>query len=170
MKRLFSIVCVFAVFLSLVGCQSKKAFQTKDITVSQLQEKIKNKDTFVFMVERDGCQFCKKLNAYIKKTKGEHPNLTIYVVDSTDFGFQKETEDADHLISSTKDGKALLQIVTYFMYTPALYAIKKGKVKQAAIGFNDTDKTVGLWNNTSQIDFEQAEYEDFWDFVESSAQ
>ena len=68
------------------------------------------------------------------------------------------------------NGKALLQIVPYFMYTSALYAIKKGKVKQAAIGFNDTDKTVGLWNNTSQIDFEQAEYEDFWDFVESSAQ
>ena len=170
MKRFVSIVCVLTMCLALMGCQSGKDFQTKDITVSQLQEKMKKKDTFVFMVERDGCQFCKKLNAYIKKTKGEHKNITVYVIDSTDFGFQKETEDADHLISTTDDGKALLKITPYFMYTPALYAVKKGKGKQAAIGFNDSDKTVALWKNTSQIDFEQAEYEDFWDFIENNAQ
>ena len=61
MKRFVSIVCVLTMCLALMGCQSGKDFQTKDITVSQLQEKMKKKDTFVFMVERDGCQFCKKL-------------------------------------------------------------------------------------------------------------
>lgn len=168
MKRIVAMLCVLALVLS--GCGSSgKDFETKNITMAQLEKKMDSKKAFVFMVERDGCQFCKKLNAYIKKTKSEHKNLTVYVIDSTDFGFEKESENADHLISTTEDGKKLLSIAPYFMYTPALYAVKNGKIKQAAIGFNDNDKTVGLWNNSSQIDFAQAKYEDFWDFVESNS-
>lgn len=169
MKRCFCLLLAFIMIFSLSGCSNNdKPFTQKDITAVQLQKKINKKQSFIFIVERDGCGFCKKMNSYIKKTKDEHPNVTVYVLDSTDFGFAKESEEATTLISSTKDGKILLDICPYFLYTPAIYVVKKGKVVKAGIGFNDAKATVAEWDNKSTPDLENADYEEFWDFIENA--
>lgn len=169
MKRLLSILCAFVLSISLFACSNQEPFEQKEITATQLQKKIDKKASFIFMVERDGCAYCKKLNKYINKTKDEHPGLKVYVLDSTDFGFQKETEDSKQLISSTDDGNILLGIAPYFLYTPAIYVVKKGKVVKAGIGYNEQNATVAQWDNDSTVDFTTAEYEEFWDFIESNS-
>ncbi len=169
MKKFLSILCTFALLIGLVACSSQEPFQREDITAKQLQKKIDKKASFIFMVERDGCAYCKKLNKYIEKTQDEHKGLKVYVLDSTDFGFQKESEESKQLISTTDDGKILLDIAPYFLYTPAIYVIKKGKVDQVGVGYNEQNATVALWDNDSTVDFNSAEYEEFWDFIESNS-
>ncbi len=169
MKKFLSILCTFALLIGLGACSSQEPFQREDITAKQLQKKIDKKASFIFMVERDGCAYCKKLNKYIEKTQDEHKGLKVYVLDSTDFGFQKESEESKQLISTTDDGQILLDIAPYFLYTPAIYVIKKGKVDQVGVGYNEQNATVALWDNDSTVDFNSAEYEEFWDFIESNS-
>lgn len=169
MKKFLSILCTFALLIGLVACSSQEPFQREDITAKQLQKKIDKKASFIFMVERDGCAYCKKLNKYIEKTQDEHKGLKVYVLDSTDFGFEKENEESKQLISTTDDGQILLDIAPYFLYTPAIYVIKKGKVDQVGVGYNEQNATVALWDNDSTVDFNSAEYEEFWDFIESNS-
>lgn len=169
MKKFLSILCTFALLIGLAACSSQEPFQREDITAKQLQKKIDKKASFIFMVERDGCAYCKKLNKYIEKTQDEHKGLKVYVLDSTDFGFEKESEESKQLISTTDDGQILLNIAPYFLYTPAIYVIKKGKVDQVGVGYNEQNATVALWDNDSTVDFNSAEYEEFWDFIESNS-
>lgn len=169
MKRLISFLMVFVLTFSLVGCSNKEPFTREEISATQLKKKMDDQASFIFMVERDGCAFCKKLNKYIEKTQDEHPGIKVYVLDSTDFGFEKESEDSKTLVSTTKDGNILLNISPYFIYTPAFYVVKKGKVKKVGVGYNEQNATVALWNNASTVDFETAKYEEFWDFIESDA-
>lgn len=169
MKKFLSILCTFALLIGLAACSSQEPFQREDITAKQLQKKIDKKASFIFIVERDGCAYCKKLNKYIEKTQDEHKGLKVYVLDSTDFGFEKESEESKQLISTTDDGQILLNIAPYFLYTPAIYVIKKGKVDQVGVGYNEQNATVALWDNDSTVDFNSAEYEEFWDFIESNS-
>lgn len=169
MRKLLSILCTLTLLIGLVACSSQEPFQKEEISAKQLQKKIDKKASFIFMVERDGCTYCKKLNKYIEKTQDEHKGLKVYVLDSTDFGFQKESEESKKLISSTENGQILLDLAPYFLYTPAIYVIKKGKVDQVGVGYNEQNATVALWNNDSTVDFTSAEYEEFWDFIETNS-
>lgn len=167
MKRWISLILVLMMIFSLSACSEKKPYTEKEITATELQEKIDNKSSFIFRVERDECAYCKKLDAYIQKTKQEHTDITVYILDSTNFGFEKAGNDATTLVSKTKDGKTLLRICPYFLYTPAVYIVKKGKVTKAGIGFNDRSANVALWDNKSAPDLNTAENEEFWDFIEN---
>lgn len=162
MKKI--ILCVLMV-VSLIGCtQKKEPYQEIEITMSDLKEKIANKETFNVMIIRDGCDFCDALHAYIDETKQEHPNIVLYTIDSTDFDFKKDTE-TEMLSSTTEDGQYLLELSPYFIYTPTIYSFDEGEIITTGIGFNDLFKTVSIWDNDSRIDFSIAETVDFWDFV-----
>lgn len=167
MKKIITIMCAFLLCFGLFGCSSKTPFEEKEITATQLKKKLDKKETFIVIVERDNCPYCEALQKYIKKTKDEHPNLVLYKIDSTDYGFTKESTDAKQLKSSTKDGKILLDMAPYFLYTPTLYVIQNGKAKHAGIGFNEEDHTISLWDVDSTIDFDRADTQEFWEFLEA---
>lgn len=167
MKRIFTILCTLVLCIGLVGCSSNTPFEMKDITATQLQKKLDKKESFVVIVERDNCPYCEAIQKYIKKTKDEHPNLVLYKIDTTEYGFTKMNDGSNQLQSSTKDGKILLDMAPYFLYTPTMYVIQKGEAKHVASGYSETDHTVSLWDVDSVIDFENADTQDFWEFLET---
>ena len=161
MKKI--ILCLILSF-SLLGCQKQEPYQEIEVSMSDIKTKIDNKETFSFMVIRDGCDFCDSLHSYIEETKNEHTNITLYVVDSTDFKFQRD-EDTGMLYTDNEDGDYLLSLSPYFLYTPTIYCVDQGEIEILGIGFNDSTKTISLWDNESSIDFNEADTVDFWDFI-----
>ena len=72
----------------------------------------------MLIIERENCPYCESLQEYIKQTKDEHPNLVLYKIDSTDYGFSKISQDSKQLQSSTEDGKILFGYGSIFpLYT-----------------------------------------------------
>lgn len=167
MKKIFTLLCAFVLCLSLVGCGAKTPFEIKEISATKLQKKLDNKESFVVIIERENCPFCEALQEYIDKTKDEHPNLILYKIDSTDYGFSKVSSDSKQLKSSTEDGKIILDMAPYFLYTPTLYVIQNGKAKHAGIGYNENDNSISLWDVDSTIDFDNADTQEFWEFLET---
>lgn len=167
MKKIFTLLCAFVLCLSLVGCGAKTPFEIKEISATKLQKKLDNKESFVVIIERENCPFCEALQEYIDKTKDEHPNLILYKIDSTAYGFSKVSADSKQLKSSTEDGKIILDMAPYFLYTPTLYVIQNGKAKHAGIGYNENDNSISLWDVDSTIDFDNADTQEFWEFLET---
>ena len=97
MKKLLTIFCAFVLCIGLVGCSSKEPFEIKKITATKLQKKLDHKDSFVLIIERENCPYCESLQEYIKQTKDEHPNLVLYKIDSTNYGFSKISQDSKQL-------------------------------------------------------------------------
>ena len=87
MKKIITLLCTFVLCIGLFGCESKTPFEIKEISATKLQKKLDNKDSFVLIIERENCPYCESLQEYIDKTKDEHPNLVLYKIDSTDYGF-----------------------------------------------------------------------------------
>lgn len=167
MKKLLTIFCAFVLCIGLVGCSSKEPFEIKEITATKLQKKLDHKDSFVLIIERENCPYCESLQEYIKQTKDEHPNLVLYKIDSTNYGFSKISQDSKQLQSSTEDGKILLDMAPYFLYTPTLYVIENGKDTHAGIGYSEDDHSVSLWDVDSTVDFDLADTQEFWEFLET---
>lgn len=168
MKRVVSILCAFLLVISMCGCSEQKSeYVEKEISATQLQKKINNKKSFVFIVERENCEYCEALEKYIKQTKDEHPGLVLYKLDSTDFGFSKISEDSKQLKSDTEDGNILLNIAPYFLYTPSIYVIQNGKATHSAIGYDSSTNEVSLWDMDSTVDFDTADTQNFWEFLET---
>lgn len=133
MKKFLTILCTLLLVVGLVGCQQQQPYKEKEITATQLQKKLDKKQSFVMIIVRDNCPYCEALQTYIKKTKKEHPNLVLYKLDTTDFGLSKISSDSKQLQSSTEDGKILLDMAPYFLYTPTLYVIEKEKPHMQAL-------------------------------------
>ena len=151
--------------------RQRKSLETQirnlDEQINKLQEKLDDKEDFVVIVEREGCSYCEALDSYIEETKQEHAGLVLYKLDSTDFDLKREKEEDMTLVTTNEDGQILLKMAPYFLYTPSLYIVEDGKAIQAGIGYNDLTHEVSLWDVDSTIDFNQAEPQDFWSFVES---
>lgn len=167
MRRFLSYFCVLFLCLGLIGCQSNEAFQEIDLSVKELQTKLEDQDDFVVIIEREECPYCEALQEYIEETKDEHPNLVLYRIDSTDFNLTKIDENTKQLQSDTKGGKLLLEMAPYFYYTPTMYVIEDGKATHAAVGYSETNHEVSLWDVDSVIDFDLADTQNFWEFLEA---
>ena len=164
-KKLFSIV-----FLSILcfGCSmSQEAFKEINVSAQELQEKLEAKEDFVLIIEREGCSYCEAIDSYMETTKEEHPGVVLYRLDITDFDLMRKEEGDMTLVSESEEGQILLDMAPYFLYTPTLYIIEEGKAVQAGIGYNEATKEVSLWDVDSTIDFDKAEGQEFWSFVES---
>lgn len=167
MKRILKFILVCLVCLGISACTSDvEPFKIVDISASQLQEKMDNMESFVVIIERDNCPFCEKLSEYVEKTKKEHPGLVLYRIDTTDYGLSMISEETRRLTSSTEDGKIILDMAPYFLYTPSMYVIKEGKPVESGIGYNEMNHSVSLWGLDSEVDFNTAKMEEFWDFLE----
>lgn len=163
-KKLFSLLLCSVLVLS--GCViQKKDYEEIDITYEELQEKIENKETFVVEVHRENCPYCEKAAHFVEETKQEHPNVVLYRLDCTDWEL-KTNEDQTALYSETEIGKTFLEQFPGFYYTPTFYAFKNGEAIESAVGFNELSAAVSIWNVETVVDFTQANYEFYWNFIE----
>jgi thioredoxin-related protein len=166
MKKLKIFILLGCLLCTLSACTSKEAFKKEEIDVAALQEMISEKQDFVLLIERDNCPYCQALNEYLEQSQDEHPNTVVYVLDITDLDMKKPTDEAKTLVSTTADGKTLLKIVPYFYYTPTMYRFEEGVPVEAAIGYNSSTYEISLWDVTSTIDFDTAQTENAWTFIE----
>lgn len=159
---------VFACSLMLCGCHSDnvaKPFVIEDISTETLLEKMEAKESFTVMIEREGCHFCQAMNEYLEETKNEHPGIQVYHIDTTDLGLYKETDDADTLVSDSKEGQEFLAEFPYFFYTPAVYRIEGGEPVDAGIGYDASHHTLENWTVDAPIDWNAAKPVDVWSFL-----
>ncbi|EOS61833.1 hypothetical protein C815_00421 [Firmicutes bacterium M10-2] len=163
---LFAGVIGFALCLGMVGCAADHTYKQIDVTMDEVEQKIKDGDTFNLLVERDNCPFCEQLNEYIEDTKENH-GVTVYRLDVTDFEFKREKEEDTTLISDHADGKKFLETFPYFLYTPTIYKIDEGEITEAAIGYNSEQEEMSLWNVDSTIDWDKADTIGVWEYLES---
>ena len=66
-----------------------------------------------------------------------------------------------------EDGKILLDMAPYFLYTLTLYVIENGKATHAGIGYSEDDHSISLWDVDSTVDFDLADAQEFWEFLET---
>lgn len=165
MKKISKIVMAFFLCFSLWACSNQELFKEEEITMEAIQEKIENDESFVMIVERENCGFCESIQEYIEETKQEHPGIVLYKLDTTNFGFYTNPEPAKTLSANTDQGKAFLQLAPYFYYTPTIYRFEKGKIVEVAVGFSDATKEVSVGGLDEPIDFDQAQTQDFWEFI-----
>lgn len=166
MKKMYKFVCMLMACLFMAACSNQPAYTQTDITMDQLEQKIADKESFVLLVERDNCPFCEAMNQYIQETKKDHPGVEVFRLDTTDFELYKQNKEDKTLVSESEDGKALLKLLPYFLYTPAIYQYENGVTNTAGIGYDQSNHTVSRWDTTSTIDFDTAEEVDVWTFLE----
>lgn len=81
MKKVIVITLVFVVILMLTGCTSNSKV-IKEISYSDLEDKIANKDSFILEVIQTGCSHCEefspRLKAMLKEEKIDAYSLNLY--------------------------------------------------------------------------------------------
>lgn len=118
MKKLL-ILC-FAMVFVFVGCSqpSTKYLKQEDITVNKIEEKIKNKESFVFVVASKTCSHCNDLKDMLKTYESDK---TIYVFETT-----TATQD---------DIKKLISRFPSLNSTPTTFFYKDGELKHTEVGY-----------------------------------
>ncbi len=75
---------LFVPVLLLSACTTKRSeFTITDVTVQDVRDMAEDGDTFLLLVEREGCEFCQAMNDYIEETKGDHPEVHLFRLDTT---------------------------------------------------------------------------------------
>ncbi len=110
MKKTLKVLLVVISLLLLTGCKNNM----ERITYSDLEDKIKNKDTFIMEVSQDGCSHCEEykpvIDEVLKDNKLKAYNLNITYVSEKDYNkFDKEYEfEGTPTTMFFKDGKEVL--------------------------------------------------------------
>lgn len=110
MKKTLKVLLVVISLLLLTGCKNNM----ERITYSDLEDKIKNKDTFIMEISQDGCSHCEEykpvIDEVLKDNKLKAYNLNITYVSEKDYNkFDKEYEfEGTPTTMFFKDGKEVL--------------------------------------------------------------
>lgn len=118
------ILLIFIITIScfVVGCTNTKKIGYTEISYSELQDKVSNKDTFTLFIGRETCSACSTFKQILNdKFTKQYPNATIYYID-----LDKLTDEEKATFNSTYDYSA----------TPTIAVITEGK-------FSNTDKVTG---------------------------
>lgn len=171
LHSLMAWLCLCLGLTLLTGCAKEsqpetEPFAIETITIDEAETKMKDRESFVLLFERENCPFCEQLNRYLEETSMDHPGLKVYRVETTDFELLREHEGDMTLISESKDGKKLLELFPYFLYTPAVYQIQDGVPVKMAAGFDEARGTVSQWDVDSTVDLNTAEPVDVYEFFE----
>ena len=83
--------------LLLVLCACGKSSNLKSLSLSELKEKMNNKETFFFVVEKDGCQYCEAYVPKVEEVLDEY-DIIGYVINISDMS-ASEYEEFDKLFA-----------------------------------------------------------------------
>ena len=70
MKRFKFVFVLFAVFLLLTGCDSNS--NLKDLSYKELNKKLRNKESFFFVLVQDGCSHCASFTPKLESVLKEY--------------------------------------------------------------------------------------------------
>ena len=166
MKKWLKMILTCALFFTMSACVNKEEFEEIPTTMAEVQTMLDGQEDFILLVERENCPFCEKLHDYINETKREHNDTKVYVLDTTNYKFKKETPESKTLMADTEEGTLFLESFPYFMYTPSIYIISSGEAVSVASGFDAITKEVSVWDVDSVIDFDKANNKNVWQYME----
>ncbi len=69
MKKISKLLIVFLLVIICSSCGNSKF---KSISYSELKDKLKNEDTFFFVVIKDGCQYCERFVPIVAEVLDEY--------------------------------------------------------------------------------------------------
>lgn len=128
MKKFIKYIMLLTIFsIGLIGC-GKKGYV--EITYSELQVKVNNKENLVLFVGRESCSACSTFKEILnERIPKEHKNLTIYYID-----LAKLTDEELIKFNSTYDYSA----------TPTTFIITSGKPSnlEKYEGYDSYDKLI----------------------------
>lgn len=147
-KRIcLGVLTVLVFSLILGGCTQEKNEELKQneeamlkqgervlISLEEMEEKMKNKDSFVVVFTQEGCPYCEEFYQLFDEYKKEHP-LRIYDVDLT---AEKASPEENLVI--------IHQYFPAFSKTPGIYYVKKGKLENS-LSDSITELTMETFNN-----------------------
>ncbi len=117
MKKIITLLLVMA--FVLVGCNNAGGkIKQENITVNQIEEKIKNKETFAYVVASKTCVHCNELKDMLKEYNS---NKTIYIFETT-----TATQD---------DIKKLIAKYPNLNSTPTTFFYANGELKDTVVGY-----------------------------------
>ncbi len=132
------IAVVIAAIAGLIfaGVTINKEKKEKDkhlvqITISELQEKINNKETFILVVTKDGCSYCESYKPVLKDVLSEHDIVAYELNQST--------------LTSKEDQNTYEELVPNVTGTPTTIFFKNGEettISNRLVGALKRDKVV----------------------------
>ena len=125
MKKIIYVCVTLVLTIFLTGCGSN----IKEISYSELEKKLENKETFILEVAQDGCHNCEEFNPKFNKILLSY-NLTAYTINKTNL-----TEEENNKLTN-------LYNVTG---TPTVIFINKGEeisIQRRIIGNVEKDKVI----------------------------
>lgn len=110
MKKIKSILIIC---LLVILCTSCKSSNLKNLSFSELNKKLDNKETFFFVIIQDGCQHCEKFVPVVEDVLNEYDlvgykiNITSLSEDDDDALFEMYGVNSTPTTIFIKDGKEL---------------------------------------------------------------
>lgn len=130
-RKIWTLVVVVLLIVAvgyyfLIGRQGK----TEIITYDELQEKINNKEDFVYMMMMTGCPACEGSEEMLQDYFRDH-NFTMYMFNLTDFPSETEEEKANR-DAYFENYRTVTE--SEGVYTPTFFVYEKGEIKDFHIG------------------------------------
>ena len=135
MKKIKLIVLSLLLLITFTGCGKSNV---KDLSYSKFKDKIKNEDTFFFVVVRDGCSYCEKFLPILEEVTNEY-DITGYKINIAKMS-EEEYKEFDSIYDV--DG------------TPTTIFIENGKetsLLQRIDGYVGKEKLISKLENTGYI-------------------
>ncbi len=99
MKQIKSLLLAIAILFIFTGCN--KDSNLKEISYSKLNTMIENKETFFFVVEKDGCHYCEEYVPKLEEVLSEN-NVVGYVINISDLSEEDyEKFDKEYNVGGT---------------------------------------------------------------------
>lgn len=117
MKKLFTLVILFASILLLAGCGSSNS-KIEDISFKELYNLVENKESFILEIYQDGCSHCAVFNPRFEKVLEEY-NVTAKRINCTHL----TEEEYNQFIKDFNDNDDI--------GTPTVFFIVEGKEKSS---------------------------------------
>ena len=108
------VILIIGVILFIVLANNSKQEYVKTINISELKEKVNNKEKFILVVTQEGCTHCKAYIPTLNKIGREH-NITFYEIDE-----KKWSED---------DTKYFKSLANFDGSTPTTFFFENGEEK-----------------------------------------
>ena len=158
MKRIFAfIICIIITSFILAGCGKDKGAipespfsgrdtvdlsaytsmsgqggesRLVDTTVAEIDQLMKDKETFVFLAAYEDCQYCDLLMPYLNEALADKGTYAGYLDTRKDPSWSSNTDIDDYDLFCKRFGRYLEKDENgnLHLYTPDIYVIKKGRV------------------------------------------
>lgn len=146
MKRIMTIFCCMLVLLTS-GCSSYKrdtsAGKVEKITIEQMEQKIKNKETFTILFTQSWCGNCQ---TFLTMLEDYLPNHHVVVYDLV--------FDKDPITDQKERLERVQKVFPSMTATPIVYYVEKGELKSELTSDDDglTQSRFDDWVQKNEID------------------